>query len=106
MIRESLTSKQKEVFQNLYIIRSNEEVLPCFGKEQAPLTKENFIAMAIVGKGKIIYLNANDFEYYNASVDDFDFKYSYDKGNYYLKRDSIPEELKKLLDDTIKSREN
>ena len=105
MKREKLTNGQKEVLRNLYVIRNTEEVFPCFGKEQAPLTRENFLAMAVVEDSKIVYLNADDFEYYDPSVDDYDFKYTYEGGSYYLKRDFVPTEIRDFLDKIIKQRE-
>lgn len=97
-----LSEKQKEAlktFEHIYLIREENCTLMKITKAESKLTKDNFKAIYYDGDNWI-ELTVEDFEYYNVKDDDYDFIY-YDG---YLDRESIPEEVKELLDTEIRKR--
>ena len=97
-----LSEKQKKAlktFEHIYLIREENCTLMKITKAESKLTKDNFKAIYYDGDNWI-ELTVEDFEYYNVKDDDYDFIY-YDG---YLDRESIPEEVKELLDTEIRKR--
>lgn len=93
------TPEQREKLKGVCLI--SDVTMIALG-EPSEITRENFKAFWINDEDELVELTVDDFSWYDPKNEDKDFKFTED--NEYVIRESVPNEVLKLLDAVIEER--